>query len=129
MHIKTTSIPLFLAIVFIFNACSSDLLNRTPKCSDADVVDTLTKLLNADGRKATIDIDMVRQIELNDQNGMRTCQTNVDYVYSVSENNPLMSSFKKALTGSPEGISKFNNLTYTVTLGETGKKFIVSVKE
>lgn len=129
MLIKTISISLLLTTMVSFSACSSDLFNQTPKCSDVAVIDSLTKLLNTDGRKATIDIDMITQLSVNEQNGMRTCQTNVDYVYSVSDNNPLISSFKKALTGSSEGLSKLNNVVYTVVLGETGKKFIVRVKE
>lgn len=129
MLLKIISISLLLASVAFFNACSSDLLNQTPKCSDTGVVDTLTRVLTTDSRKVTVEVDMIRQIGLEEQNGMRTCQTSVDYIYSVDDNNPLTSSIKKAMTGSLEGISKNNNITYTVVLGETGKKYIVSLKE
>ena len=60
---------------------------------------------------------------------MRTCQINVDFVYSLDAKNVLLSSFQKAMTGSLESVSKNNKIIYTVVLGETGKKYIVSLKD
>lgn len=129
MLVKTTSISLIVSTLVLFSACSNDFLNKTPKCSDSDVISTLSDILNTDSRKATIDADIVREIELNKDNGMRTCQTSVDYVYSVDNNNPFTSSINKVMSGSIDGVSKSNNIVYTVVLGDTGRKSIVNVKE
>lgn len=129
MIIKTILNSLLLSSIFLFSGCFSDLVNKTPKCSANEIVTTLGTLLNTESRKATIDMDMIREVNLNEQNGMRTCQTNVDYVYSVDKENPFISSMKKAMTGSKDGISKMNDITYTILLGETGKKYIVMVKD
>jgi len=130
MFLRTTSIIFLLSAIIFFNACSN-LLNQTPKCSDTDVVGTLSRILSSDSRKVTIDVDMIRQIALNEQNGMRTCETNVDYIYSVDEKGgPLdkwVDEFKMGMVGS-DGVSKNNNISYTIVLGETGKKYIVQLK-
>lgn len=129
MIIKTILTFSLIAYISFYSGCSSDLPNQTPKCSNGAVVNVLTELLTSSSRKATIDIDVIRQIDFDEQNGMRTCQTNVDYVFSVDDNNRFITSFKKAMTGSPDGVSKMNKISYTVVLGETGKKFIVNLKE
>ena len=131
MLIKITSIYLLLSSVFLFSGCSGDLLNQTPKCSDKGVVETLSKVLSTDSRKVTIDLDMIRQVNLDEQNGMRTCQTSVNYAYSVGENSGFIGKaidgFKMGIAGS-EGVSNNNNIVYTVVLGETGKKYIVTLQ-
>ena len=129
MFIKTVSTSLLLSTIVFFSSCSSDLFNQTPKCSESSVVDTLKSLLDSESRKVTIDVDMIRQTALDEQNGMRTCQINVDFVYSLDAKNVLLSSFQKAMTGSLESVSKNNKIIYTVVLGETGKKYIVSLKD
>ena len=57
---------------------------------------------------------MIRQTALDKDNGMRTCQINVDFVYSLDAKNVLLSSFQKAMTGSLESVSKNNKIIYTV---------------
>ncbi|MCF6330657.1 MAG: hypothetical protein L3I99_03835 [Sulfurimonas sp.] len=111
MIIKTISTFLVLATVAFFNACSNNTPNKAPKCSDLAIVDTLTKILSTDGKKAIIDIDTIRKkIDLAEHNGMRNCRTKVDYVYANS-------------------VSKNNQVFYTIVLSETEKKYIVSVIE
>ena len=123
MLIKTISILLILITVTFFNACSSDSLNKTLKCSDLAVIDTLSKILSTNSRKATINIDMVRKkIDLTEQNGMRTCRTSVDYVYSVDEDASLIGQ-------DIDGVSKNNQVFYTVVLSETGKHIVSIVKQ
>ena len=123
MLIKTISILLILITVTFFNACSSDSLNKTLKCSDLAVINTLSKILSTNSRKATINIDMVRKkIDLTEQNGMRTCRTSVDYVYSVDEDASLIGQ-------DIDGVSKNNQVFYTVVLSETGKHIVSIVKQ
>ena len=129
MLIRITSISLLLIIIVSFSGCSSDLFNQTPKCSDISVVNTLKSLLDSDSRKVTIDIDMIRQTALDEQTGMRTCQTNVDYAYTVDKESGFIKqavdTFKVGMNN--DGSSKNNKINYTVILGETGKKYIVTL--
>lgn len=112
MLIKTISIPLLLATATFFSACLSDLPNKTPKCSDLAVMDTLSKILSTDSKKATVDIETVRKkLDLTEQNGQRTCRARVDYLYSVS------------------GMIENDKVVYTVFSSETEKKYTVSVVE
>ncbi len=114
MLIKMILTFLLLATTAFFNACSSNIPNKAPKCSDLDIIDKLTKILNTDGKKAIVDIDTVRKkIDLTQHDGTRTCRARVNYVYSVDN----------------DSVSKNNKVFYTIVLSETEKKYIVSVIE
>lgn len=131
MFIKTTSILLLLSTLTFFNACSTDSLNKTPKCSDLAIIDTLAKILSTNNRKATINIDTVRKkIDLTEQSRMRTCRTKVDYIYSVDANtsfiNQDMDKLKIDVLGT-DGVSRNNKVFYTIVFSETRKKYTVNL--
>jgi len=121
MLIKMFSISLVLTILIFFNGCSNNETNKTPKCSDLGVINTLSEILSTDNLKAIIDINTVRKkLDLSEQNGKRTCRVKVDYIYNVDKNGSLID-----LDTANE--SKNNQIIYTVISSETGKKYIVNL--
>lgn len=122
MLIKTISTSLLLSTIVFFNACSSDLLNQTPNCSDTGVIDTLKTVLNDDTRKTTVNLDLIMQTKLDKETGMRTCTTTVDYTYT---NDGLIGSIKKAI--GDDGVSKGNKIKYTLVMNDKGEKYLLQV--
>ena len=121
MLIKMLSISLVLTIIIFFNGCSNNETNKTPKCSDLGVINTLSKILSTDSLKAIIDIDTVRKkLDLSEQNGKRTCRAKVDYIYNVDKDRSLIDQ-------DTAKESKNNQIIYTVISSETGKKYIVNL--
>ena len=112
MLIKTISTSLVLTTIILFSACSSNKTNKTPKCSDLDVINTLSNMLSTNDTKAIIDIGTVRKkLDLSEQNSKRTCRAKVDYIYNVDEK------------------SKNNQIIYSVISSETDKKYIIKIIE
>lgn len=112
MLIKTVLISLVFTTAILFNACSSEPLNKTPKCSDLAIIKTLTNILNTDNKKAIVDIATVRKkIDLTEQHGMKTCRCIVEYVYTTN------------------AVSKSSKVFYTVIMNEKDEKYIVNVIE
>ena len=112
MLTKTISTSLLLAALIFFSACISGSTNKTPKCSDAAVIDRLSKILSTDTTKATVDIESVKkQLDLREQNGERTCYARVDY------------------RSGTDGMIENDKIIFTVTPSETEKKYVVNVIE
>lgn len=70
---------------------------KTPKCSDVEVVELLTKVLSNDSRTAKVNSDFIVELSQNKENGIRTCSAkNVEFIYKIDKNNEFISSLKKA---------------------------------
>lgn len=120
MLLKITSMFFVLSTVIFFNACSSDLFNQTPKCSNSNVIETLKSVLDNESRKSTIHTDLIMQRSLDKETGMRTCTAVVDF---TDINNGLMGSIKEAV--GVDKVSKDNKVIYTLIMNDIGDKYIL----
>ena len=111
---------MLLIIAIVFNGC--DLLNKTPKCSNKNVIETLTKLLNTKDRKVTINIDLIREVTY--KNGIRICKTFMDSIYSVDKDIRWITALQKSFMESSEK-NKNQQVNYRVMMNDIGNKFIV----
>ena len=125
---KLLSIALLFTLTLSSMGCLDQLLKKTPKCSDENVVQELNKVLNADlvyGTKAEIKKDLIMFVGENEQTGMKTCKVTVDYSLKNDSNNSVVSMMNMIPIMSD--IAKNKTITYTVELSQDKKTNVIKV--
>lgn len=119
-----------MSLTLSFNACSTDIFNKTAKCSDETIVKSVKELLTDNSREVEIDPKFIIQNSLNDESGLRTCEATVDYKYKKNENGNWATKIKEDfIDGYTKGtrITKNNKIIYTVILNDQGTNNIVKI--
>ena len=125
---KLLSIMLLVTLVLTTTGCLDQLLKKTPKCSDENVVQELSKILNTDlvyATKAEIKKDLIMLVGENEQTGMKTCKVTVDYSLKNDSNNSIVSMMNRIPIMSD--IAKNKTITYTVELSQDKKTNVIKV--
>ncbi|MFA6196314.1 MAG: hypothetical protein WC656_06695 [Sulfurimonas sp.] len=125
---KLLSIALLFTLTLGSTGCLDQLLKKTPKCSDENVVQELNKVLNADlvyGTRAEIRKDHILFVGENEQTGMKTCKVTVDYSLKNDSNNSVVSMMNMIPIMSD--IAKNKTVTYTVELSQDKKTNVIKV--
>lgn len=113
------------SIVLLMSGC----FEQTPKCSEKEVVDVLTKVLSNDSRTAKVNPDFIVELSQNKENGIRSCSAkNVEFSYKIDKNNEFISSVKKGFMDAAPELRK-STVEYDVMLNDNKDKFIVEVKK
>jgi hypothetical protein len=126
--LKLFSITVFFALALTTTGCLDQFLKKTPNCSDENVVQELSKILNADlvyGTKAEIKKELILFVGENEQTGMKTCKATVDYSLKNDTNNSVVSMMNMMPVMSDMAKNKIVN--YTVELSADKKTNVIKV--
>lgn len=119
---------MFVSLALTTTGCLDQLLKKTPKCSDENVVQELNKVLNKDlvyATKAEIKKDLIMFVGENEQTGMKTCKVTVDYSLKNDSNNSVVSMMNMIPIMSD--IAKNKIVTYTVELSQDKKTNVIKL--